>query len=68
MHHTGNTEAKKVLSDWGLTLEDKTVSLEGRALVPETIHFASRDVPGSQAADWGRETFREKVIQAVSTV
>ncbi|KAK3859535.1 hypothetical protein Pcinc_034359 [Petrolisthes cinctipes] len=61
----GNTEAKTVLMDWGLTLEDNTVGVDGRILAPENIYFANKDVPGTQQADWGTHTFREKVIQPV---
>lgn len=63
---TGNPEARQILADWGLTLEDDTISTDGRMLPPETIFFGNREVPGSEIADWGREACRERVIAPVS--
>ncbi|XP_063613916.1 piwi-like protein Ago3 [Penaeus indicus] len=61
----GSSEAWQVLADWGLALDDDTFTMEGRILTPETIHFGTREVPGTENADWGRESAREKVIVPV---
>lgn len=57
--------AKKILSDWGLTLQDDTIQMDGRVLPYETIFFNEKSVPGTEKADWGREATREKVITPV---
>ncbi|XP_076054688.1 argonaute 3 [Oratosquilla oratoria] len=61
----GNEEACKVLSDWGLILEDTSLELEGRLLPPENILFGSREIHGGQGADWSREAGKERVIKPV---
>ncbi|CAL4094922.1 unnamed protein product, partial [Meganyctiphanes norvegica] len=60
-----SVEAKKILSDWGLSLNDDTIQLEGRILPHESIFFNEKSIPGTDKADWGREATREKVITAV---
>ncbi|XP_045133074.1 piwi-like protein Ago3 [Portunus trituberculatus] len=60
-----NEEAHKILADWGLSLQDNSLPFEGRICAPETIIFGSQEVAGSQLADWGRESSREKVIMPV---
>ena len=57
-----NADARKILSDWGLTLSDDTIQLEGRILPYESIFFNEKSVPGTEKADWGREATRERVI------
>ncbi|KAK8398346.1 hypothetical protein O3P69_003910 [Scylla paramamosain] len=60
-----NEEAREILAAWGLSLQDNSVPFEGRIYAPETIVFGSQEVAGSQLADWGRESSREKVIVPV---
>ena len=62
----GNAEAAKILSDWGLTLDSKPLSLDGRTLPPEVIVFGSKEVRSSETADFSREATRERVLVPVS--
>ena len=36
-----NVEAKKILSDWGLSLAPRAITLQGRMLERPTLHFGS---------------------------
>ncbi|XP_064121148.1 protein argonaute-3-like isoform X1 [Macrobrachium nipponense] len=60
-----NPEARQTLADWGLSLDESLISVEGRVLPPETIYFGSKEVPGNEMADFSREACREKVIMPV---
>jgi len=47
--------AKKHLSDWGLSLDPSPLSVTGRLLSPETIFFGgNRREPAGAKGDWGR--------------
>ncbi|XP_071550552.1 piwi-like protein Ago3 [Panulirus ornatus] len=60
-----NPEARQILADWGLTMEDDTISVDGRTFPPETIFFGNREVFGSEIAEWSQESYKEKVITPV---
>ncbi|KAK7067292.1 Piwi-like protein 2 [Halocaridina rubra] len=57
-----NSMTRQTLADWGLTLEDSTIHLEGRVLPPETIYFKNKEMAGTDIADFSREVCRENVI------
>lgn len=62
----GNPEAAKVLSDWGLSLEDQTVSFEARVVPAEKIIFGGRkEVLVGPQADWSRDACNSQVLCAV---
>ncbi|KAF2362479.1 PAZ domain, partial [Trinorchestia longiramus] len=60
-----NPEAKKILSDWGLTLDTGPVKLQGRVLPPEMVQFSGRCLPANEQADFSREAGREHVLVPV---
>ncbi|XP_042240519.1 piwi-like protein Ago3 [Homarus americanus] len=60
-----NAEACKVLSDWGLTLEDNVIPLEGRLIPPEAIYFKNKEVEGTLTADWAQEAGRANTLVPV---
>ena len=63
----GNEVTKKILSDWGLTIEDDTLNLMGRVLDPEEILFGNDYKTKSDIADWARAATNSKVLRTVST-
>lgn len=61
-----NAEAGKILLDWGLTLEDNTVSFDARVVQAEKIVFGkNREVVVSAKADWSRDATSNTVLSAV---
>ncbi|CAG0893792.1 unnamed protein product [Darwinula stevensoni] len=60
-------EAKKLLSDWGLELAEKSVELEGRQFPPEKILFSGGQArTASVEADWTRDLCSTGVLSPVS--
>ncbi|XP_043281262.1 piwi-like protein Siwi [Venturia canescens] len=50
------------LSEWNLRLDDKLVTLPGKILKPETIHFGQRQTKTTDAqADWTRDICRNQM-------
>lgn len=60
-----NAEASKVLSDWGLRLEDATVSFEARVVPNEEIFFGNKTIKVNAQADWSRDACSSNVLTAV---
>ena len=63
---TATPEAKKLLSDWGLELAEKSVELEGRQFPPEKILFSGGQArTASVEADWTRDLCSTGVLSPV---
>lgn len=61
-----NPEACKVLSDWGLQIEDSTVSFEARVVPGESIIFGGgKSVPAGPKSDWSSAACNNRVLSAV---
>ncbi|XP_058807299.1 piwi-like protein Ago3 [Phymastichus coffea] len=58
-----NEVTRKILSDWGLTLEDDTVQLKGRLLDPEELKFGNEYKIKSTNADWGKAATNSAVLR-----
>lgn len=58
-------KAKELLSDWGVFIQPKLASLNGRVLKEERIFFRSGQCGAGKEADWGREMTRNQVLKAV---
>ncbi|XP_024940997.1 piwi-like protein Ago3 isoform X2 [Cephus cinctus] len=62
-----NEVTRKLLSDWGLRLENNTVNINGRVLPREKITFGNKNsdfVP--ENADWTSMTIRKPALRSVS--
>jgi len=59
--------AKKHLSDWGLTLNPSPLSVKGRVLSPEMIFFGNnrRESAGAKG-DWGRATTNNPMLTPIA--
>ena len=60
-----NEQTKKILSDWGLSLENDTVDFEGRLLDPEKVYFGNNRENVSNNADWGKAAVSNPVYRTV---
>ncbi|XP_034240768.1 piwi-like protein Ago3 isoform X2 [Thrips palmi] len=61
-----NPDAGKVLSDWGLTIEDSTVSFDARVVQSEKIVFGNnKEITVGPKADWSRDATNSAVLTAV---
>lgn len=61
-----NEVTKKILSDWGLSLDNDTLDIKGRVLDSEEITFGNNYKTRSDNADWGRAAVSSKVLRTVS--
>jgi len=62
----GNPEAHKLITDWGMDIDNDTVRLVGRVLPPETLYFANgkSEIIGPKG-EWNRAA-TNSVLTAVS--
>lgn len=59
-------ETKQILSDWGLTLEEKPLSLDARQLEEENIFFGcNKSVSAGKTADFGRHATNNELLEVV---
>lgn len=58
-------EAKQILSNWGLTIENATMDLLARILEPEVILFGEGVRDSSDKADWNSLVCKNKVLGPV---
>lgn len=63
-----NEVTKKILSDWGLEIENDTIDLKGRTLEPEEIFFGNDYKTKSANADWARAAVSSEVLRTVSHI
>lgn len=61
----GNEVTKKILSDWGLSIDNDTLDLTGRVLDPEELLFGNDYKTKSPNADWGKAATNSKVLRTV---
>jgi len=62
----GDANAKKHLSDWGLTLNPNPLSVKGRVLSPEMIFFGgNRRESAGMKGDWGRAATNNPMLTPV---
>lgn len=67
MYLLASAEATKVLSDWGISLDDAYMILQGRNIPPIDIIFGGGvTVPGSREANWSGASNKNKAISVVS--
>ena len=58
--------AQSILMDWGLHLEDTTIDLAARVLVPEVIIFGNEVTYQSNLkADWTGAFFKSSILRPV---
>lgn len=57
--------ARKVLDEWGVTLEDAAVNLDGRILPEEKVMMKAKTHFHHGTADWGRLLSQDSVITPV---
>lgn len=63
---TENPNASKTFSDWGLTLEDTTVSFEARVVPTEQIIFGgTKTTDAGPQADWSRAATNNPCLTTV---
>uniref|UniRef100_A0A161MGX5 Protein argonaute-3 n=1 Tax=Triatoma infestans TaxID=30076 RepID=A0A161MGX5_TRIIF len=61
-----NSEVKKVLSSWGLSLANNNIKTTGRVIPPENIYFGNELVHrGTFNADWSRGATTSSVLSPV---
>ncbi|KAK7111216.1 piwi-like protein 1 [Littorina saxatilis] len=66
---TNNPEALQQLENWGLSLDDSALAVEGGRMKMETIFFGNgKSASAGHQADWGRDLCRNKVITPVPLV
>ncbi|KAE8573998.1 Putative Argonaute 3 [Halyomorpha halys] len=62
-------EATKVLSDWGISLDDAYMVLPGRNIPPIDVMFGGGvTIPGSREANWSGASNKNKAISVVNFV
>ncbi|XP_055386701.1 protein argonaute-3 [Condylostylus longicornis] len=61
-----NKDAREILSDWGLSLDNETVKLMGRQLGTEQILFAKRKVDAGVNADFGKHATSNELLDVVN--
>ncbi|XP_076451619.1 piwi-like protein 1 [Babylonia areolata] len=59
-------EARQQLENWGLSLDDTALAVEGRRMANENIFFGGGKHASSAIADWGRDLSHNKVFSAVN--
>lgn len=57
--------AKEILTDWGLTLNENPISVEGRQLGVEKIKFGRGEVQTATNADFNRDLLKNEVLEAI---
>ena len=63
----GDPNAKKHLSDWGLSLSPSPLSVKGRVLSPEMIFFGgNRKESAGVKGDWGRAATNNPMLTPVA--
>jgi len=61
-----NAEAKKILSDWGLSLAPRAITLQGRMLERPTLHFGSGQTERLTRSDWSRAASTKPALTPVN--
>lgn len=61
----GNEVTRKILSDWGLEIENDTIDMKGRTLDPEEIFFGNDYKTRSNNADWSKAATNSVVLRTV---
>lgn len=61
-----NEEARKLLANWGLKLDESIVHLDGRVLPEQSVQFHGQLMPVGNEADFNRAIGRAEVIHAVN--
>lgn len=62
---TETPEAKKILSDWGLSLTKKSLNLIGRKIDAEQIYFANKSISAGPKADFSRDAVNNELLEVV---
>lgn len=61
-----NSDTMKLLSNWGLSLENDSIPLQGRVLMPEDIYFGNNAVhKGNHSAEWSKMASQSPVLTAI---
>jgi len=61
-----NEEARKVLSDWGLSLAPNPITLQGRLLEKPTLHFGAGQSERLTRSDWSRAASTKPCLTPVN--
>jgi len=60
-----NADARAMLDEWGLEIEDKGQVIQGRVLEDVTVEFGGGKTKPRGGADWGREARSGPVFRGV---
>eukprot|EP00095_Tigriopus_kingsejongensis_P011291 maker-scaffold14_size734282-snap-gene-2.24 protein:Tk11291 transcript:maker-scaffold14_size734282-snap-gene-2.24-mRNA-1 annotation:"piwi-like protein 1" len=59
-------EAKEILANWGMEMDDSSIELQGRVIDPERIHFAKVTERVGPTADWTRSATSTLVLTPIN--